>query len=154
MLDLDHIYMGMAMNLAREAAREGEVPVGAVAIHNEKGIVGKGRNRTEAYQDPTAHAEMEAITAAANTLGTKNLNGVTLYVTLEPCSMCTGALILSRIDRVVYAADDPKTGACGSVFHLHDEPRLNHRFIVSSGLMAEESGELLKQFFSELRKKK
>jgi tRNA(adenine34) deaminase len=150
LLDLDRTYMSMALRLAVEAAEEGEVPVGAIAVKDGR-ILGKGRNRTESLHDPTAHAEMEAITAAANTLGDKRLDGVTLYVTLEPCPMCTGALVLARVERVVYAADDPKAGACGSLMRLHDDPRLNHQFIITAGVMAEEAGVLLQQFFSKLR---
>jgi len=151
-IDLDHIYMSMALRLAAEAAEQGEVPIGAVVV-KEGRILGKGRNRTEALNDPTAHAEMEAITAAANTLGDKRLDGATLYVTLEPCPMCAGALVLSRIERVVYAAEDPKAGACGSLMRLHDDSRLNHQYIVNAGLMAEESSALLKEFFRRLRKR-
>ncbi len=150
MLDLDRMYMGMALQLAAEAAEEGEVPIGAVAV-KEGRILGKGRNRTEALNDPTAHAEMEAITAAANALGDKKLNGVTLYVTLEPCAMCAGALVLARVERVVFAAEDPKAGACGSLMRLHDDPRLNHRFLITSGVMEEESNALLRRFFQQLR---
>ena len=150
MLDPDLFFMGMALKLAVEAAEDGEVPIGAVAV-KEGYVLGKGRNRTEATHDPTAHAEMEAITAAANTLGDKRLDGVTLYVTLEPCSMCSGALVLARIERLVFAAADPKAGACGSLYRIHDDPRLNHSFQVTSGVMAEESAELLRTFFKRLR---
>jgi len=153
MIEMDSIYMAMALQLAREAAKDGEVPVGAVAVKEGK-VVGKGRNRVEALNDPTAHAEIEAITAAANTLGSKFLDDVTLYVNLEPCPMCSGALVLSRVGRVVYGADDPKTGSCGSLYRLHDDPRLNHTFHVHSGLMAEESKELLGEFFRKLREKR
>lgn len=151
MIDRDSHYMRMALKLAEEAAREGEVPVGAVAVR-EGAILGKGRNRTEALHDPTAHAEMEAITAAANALGSKRLEGVELYVTLEPCTMCAGALILARVKRVVFGADDPKTGALGSMHRLHDDPRLNHQFQVRGGVLAEEAGELLRSFFQHLRR--
>ncbi|MCB2200945.1 tRNA adenosine(34) deaminase TadA [bacterium] len=142
--------MGMALKLALEAAEDGEVPIGAVAV-KEGRVLGKGRNRTEATNDPTAHAEMEAITAAANTLGDKRLDGVTLYVTLEPCSMCAGALVLARIERLVFAAEDPKAGACGTLYRIHDDSRLNHSFKVTSGIMAEEASHLLKSFFRRLR---
>jgi len=149
-LDVDRYYMQMALKLAAEAAEAGEVPIGAVAVKDGR-ILGKGRNRTEALHDPTAHAEMEAITAAADALGDKRLDGVTLYVTLEPCSMCAGALVLARIERLVYAAADPKAGACGTLFRLHDDPRLNHRYLVTSGVMEEEASYLLKEFFRRLR---
>lgn len=150
MLDVDRYYMQMALKLAAEAAEAGEVPIGAVAVKDGR-ILGKGRNRTEALHDPTAHAEMEAITAASDALGDKRLDGVTLYVTLEPCSMCAGALVLARIERLVYAAADPKAGACGTLFRLHDDPRLNHRYLVTSGVMEEEASFLLKEFFRRLR---
>lgn len=150
MLDVDQYFMGMALKLALEAAEDGEVPIGAVAV-KEGRVLGKGRNRTEATNDPTAHAEMEAITAAANTLGDKRLDGVTLYVTLEPCSMCAGALVLARIERLVFAAEDPKAGACGTLYRIHDDSRLNHSFKVTSGIMAEEASHLLKSFFRRLR---
>ncbi len=150
MIELDRIYMDMALNLAKEAGREGEIPVGAVAVCDGV-VVGKGQNRVERQNDPTAHAEIEAITAAANRLEKKNLNDVTLYVTLEPCSMCAGALVLARIKRVVYSVEDPKTGACGSIYRLHDDPNLNHSFPVSVGLMADEVNYLLKEFFEKLR---
>lgn len=149
-LNLDRYFMGIALKLALEAAEAGEVPIGAVAVRDGQ-ILGKGRNRTEATNDPTAHAEMEAITAAANALGDKRLEGVTLYVTLEPCSMCAGALVLARIERLVYAAEDPKAGACGSLYRLHDDPRLNHRFSITNGVLAEEASELLRSFFRRLR---
>ena len=150
MFDIDQHFMRMALKLAEEAAREGEVPIGAVAV-KEGLVLGKGRNRTEALNDPTAHAEMEAITAAANTLGDKRLDGVTLYVTLEPCSMCAGALVLARINRLVFAASDPKAGACGTLYRIHDDPRLNHRYLVTSGVLEEEAAGLLKEFFRKLR---
>ena len=150
MLDVDQYFMGMALKLAVEAAEDGEVPIGAVAVKDGR-VLGKGRNRTEATNDPTAHAEMEAITAAANTLGNKRLDGVTLYVTLEPCSMCAGALVLARIERLVFAASDPKAGACGTLYRIHDDPRLNHSYHVTSGVMEEEDSHLLKTFFRRLR---
>lgn len=147
---LDENFMRQALRLAHIAAENGEIPVGAVAVKNGS-IIGKGQNRMISLQDPTAHAEMEAITAAADALGDRHLDGVTLYVTLEPCPMCTGALVLARVERVVYGADDPKAGACGSLFRLHDDPRLNHRFLVSSGILAGECSGLLKDFFRKLR---
>ncbi len=142
--------MREALALARRAAAEGEVPVGAVAIHEGR-IVGRGRNARESARDPTAHAELLAIREAARTLGRWRLGGVGLVVTLEPCAMCAGAMVLARIDRLVYGASDPKAGAAGSLLDLSADPRLNHRFPVERGLMAEEAGELLREFFRARR---
>lgn len=138
--------MEEALALARAAGDAGEVPVGAVALH-EGVIVGRGANRREVDHDPTAHAELLAIQDAARTLGRWRLTGVTLVVTLEPCAMCAGAMVLARIDRLVYGADDPKAGAAGSLTDLTSDPRLNHRFPVERGLRAEACAELLKRFF-------
>jgi tRNA(adenine34) deaminase len=142
--------MHEALALAREAGERGEVPVGAVAVFEDR-IVGRGANAREAARDPTAHAELLAIQDAARTLGRWRLTGVTLYVTLEPCAMCAGAMVLARIDRLVYAASDPKAGAAGSEMDLTNDPRLNHRFPVERGILADESGELLKTFFRARR---
>lgn len=142
--------MREALALARRAAAEGEVPVGAVAIHEGR-IVGRGRNARESARDPTAHAELLAIQEAARTLGRWRLGGVTLVVTLEPCAMCAGAMVLARIDRLAYGASDPKAGAAGSLLDLTADPRLNHRFPVERGLMADEAGELLREFFRARR---
>jgi tRNA(adenine34) deaminase len=148
---MDHeTWMREALALAREAAACGEVPVGAVAVHDGR-IVGRGANAREAAHDPTAHAELLAIQEAARTLGRWRLTGVTLYVTLEPCAMCAGAMVLGRIDRLVYAASDPKAGAAGSLLDLPADPRLNHRFPVERGLLAEEAGDLLRGFFRARR---
>ncbi|MCB2211689.1 tRNA adenosine(34) deaminase TadA [bacterium] len=145
--------MDMALHLAEEAARDDEVPIGAVVVKDGR-VIGKGRNRTITLNDPTAHAEMEAITAAANTIGQRYLNGATLYVTLEPCPMCAGALWLARIERLVYAARDPKAGAVESLYRMHDDPRLNHRYPVTAGILEEQSAELLREFFAKKRKDK
>jgi tRNA(adenine34) deaminase len=142
--------MSAALALAREAADLGDVPVGAVAVLDGR-IVGRGRNAREADRDPTAHAELVALRDAARTLGRWRLSGVTLYVTLEPCAMCAGAMVLARIDRLVYAASDPKAGAVGSLLDLSADPRLNHRFPVLRGVLGEESGELLRAFFRARR---
>jgi tRNA(adenine34) deaminase len=142
--------MQAALALAREAADLGEVPVGAVAVCDGR-VVGRGRNAREADRDPTAHAELVALRDAARTLGRWRLTGVTLYVTLEPCAMCAGAMVLARIDRLVYAASDPKAGAVGSLMDLSADPRLNHRFPVERGVCADESGELLRAFFRARR---
>jgi tRNA(adenine34) deaminase len=142
--------MGEALALAREAAAAGEVPVGAVALH-EGVVVGRGANRREARRDPTAHAELLAIQDAARTLGRWRLSGVTLVVTLEPCAMCAGAMVLARIDALVYGASDPKGGAAGSLMDLTADPRLNHRFPVRSGVLADACGDLLREFFRSRR---
>jgi tRNA(adenine34) deaminase len=138
--------MREALALAAEAALAGEVPVGAVAVLEGR-VVGRGRNRREEDRDPTAHAELLALRDAARTLGRWRLTGVTLVVTLEPCAMCAGALVLARVDRLVYGADDPKAGAVGSLMDLSTDPRLNHRFPVERGLLAEPCGEQLRAFF-------
>ena len=143
--------MLQALRLAREAGDDGEVPIVAVALKDGL-VVGRGRNRTISFHDPTAHAEMEAITAAADALGDRRLEGVTLYVTLEPCVMCSGALVLAQVERVVFGASDPKGGGCGSLYRIHDDPRLNHRFTVTSGVLEEECSELLTAFFRKLRR--
>ena len=148
MTDLE--AMEEALALAREAAAAGEVPVGAVALFDGR-VVGRGRNRREADRDPTAHAELVAIQEAARALGRWRLAGVTLVATLEPCAMCTGAMVLARIDRLVYGASDPKGGAAGSLMDLTRDPRLNHRFPVERGLRAEECGALLQEFFRARR---
>ncbi len=142
--------MREALALARQAAERGEVPVGAVALHEGR-VVGRGANAREAAHDPTAHAELQAIPEAARSLGRWRLTGVTLVVTLEPCAMCAGAMVLARIDRLVYGAPDPKAGAVGSLLDLSADPRLNHRFPVERGVLAEECGEVLRAFFRARR---
>jgi tRNA(adenine34) deaminase len=143
--------MREALLLAREAAARGEVPVGAVALFEGR-VVGRGANARESARDPTAHAELLAIQDAARALGRWRLTGVTLVVTLEPCAMCAGAMVLARIDRLVYAAGDPKAGAVGSLMDLAADPRLNHRFPVERGVLAEEASELLRAFFRDRRR--
>ena len=142
--------MREALRLAAEAARAGEVPVGAVAVHDGV-VVGRGRNRREEDRDPCAHAEILALQEASRSLGRWRLSGVTLVVTLEPCAMCAGALVLARVDRLVYGASDPKAGAVGSLLDLSSDSRLNHRFPVERGLRAEECGEQLRAFFRSRR---
>jgi len=142
--------MREALALAREAGARGEVPVGAVAVFDGR-VVGRGANCREGTNDPTGHAELIAIQEAARTLGRWRLTGVTLFVTLEPCAMCAGAMVLARIDRLVYGASDPKAGAVGSLMDLSQDPRLNHRFPVERGLLSDEAGELLRSFFRERR---
>lgn len=146
----DALFLDRALELAREAASEGDVPVGALVVRDGV-VIGAGANRTERDADPTAHAEMLAIRAAAESLGTPRLTGCTLYVTLEPCAMCAGAIVLSRLDRLVFGAWDDKAGMVGSVGDIVRHPRLNHRPDVLAGVRAEECGALLLRFFQERR---
>jgi tRNA(adenine34) deaminase len=148
MTDLDS--MQAALNEARQAAEAGEVPIGAVVVR-EGAIVARGQNRVLRELDPTAHAEIVALRAAAAAIGNYRLTGCTLYVTLEPCAMCAGAMIHARLDRLVYAAADPKAGAAGSVLAVLNHPQLNHQMQVEQGILAEESAELLRGFFRERR---
>lgn len=142
--------MSFALEEARLAAEEGEVPIGAVLVC-DGAIVGRGRNARETQADPTAHAEMIAVRQAAERLGRWRLSGCTLYVTLEPCPMCAGALVNARIDRLVYGAADPKAGAVGTLFDLSSDARLNHRFDVTAGVLGEQCGQMLREFFQGLR---
>jgi len=144
-------FMQLAFELAQQAQQTGEVPVGAVIVQDGV-IVGRGYNNSITTADPTAHAEVIAMRNASRALGNYRLLGCTLYVTLEPCVMCIGALFHARIQRLVFAATDPKTGACGSIIDLPAETRLNHHMKVTSGVMAQEASTLLKQFFAERRK--
>lgn len=143
--------MQVALALAKQAQESGEVPVGAVVVRNGI-IVGRGYNRPIAATDPSAHAEIMALRDAGSYLANYRLLDCTLYVTLEPCVMCVGAIFHARIRRLVYAATDPKTGACGSIVDLPAETRLNHHLQVDAGIMAPEAGVLLKQFFAQKRK--
>jgi tRNA(adenine34) deaminase len=143
--------MGAALALARECETSGDVPVGAVVVDAARSVIGRGRNEREHEQDPTAHAEVLALREAAATIGNWRLEGCTLVVTLEPCSMCAGAAVLARVDRVVYAAADPKAGAAGSLFDLLRDRRLNHRPEVISGIRADEASALLRAFFASRR---
>ncbi len=144
-------YMREAIAEAEAAYRVGEVPVGAVAVHNGH-IIARGHNRREEWADPTAHAEMIALRLAAQALGGWRLAGVTLYCTLEPCPMCAGAMVLGRLPHLVYAVDDPKSGAAGSVLDVVRSPRLNHQVQVTKGVLADEVRELLESFFKGLRR--
>lgn len=148
--EIDRRFMGTALDIARRALDSEDVPVGAVVVHRGR-IIGRGHNQREQLRDPTAHAEMIAITAAAAHLGQWRLDDCTLYVTLEPCVMCAGALVLARLPRLVYAAADPKAGACGSVFQLVQDPRLNHQVETVAGVLAEPAAELLREFFRRRR---
>jgi tRNA(adenine34) deaminase len=141
-----------ALEQAREAQAAGEVPVGAVLVKDGK-VIGAGFNAPISCHDPSAHAEMQALRAAGQALGNYRLPGCVLYVTLEPCAMCVGAMLHARIERLVYGAADPKTGACGSVLDLFSEPRLNHHATVTAGVMSEECGALLREFFAGKRAK-
>ena len=141
-----------ALDQARKARAAGEVPVGAIVVKDGE-IVGTGFNAPISGHDPTAHAEIRALREAAQRLGNYRLPGCELYVTLEPCAMCVGAMLHARIARLVYAAADPKTGACGSVINLFAEPRLNHHASLTAGVMAKECGALLRDFFAARRAK-
>lgn len=147
----DHVFMAQALQQAQQAWQGGEVPVGAVVVDPAGAVIGAGYNRTITDSDPTAHAEIVALRRAAQALGNYRLPGLTVYVTLEPCAMCMGAMLHARVDRVVYGAADPKTGACGSVLSVHAVQQLNHQTQVQSGLMADECGQLLRDFFRERR---
>lgn len=146
----DQDHMALALEQARLAGELGEVPIGAVVVCDDE-VVAAAHNRREIDHDPAGHAELLAIRAAAATLGRWRLSDCTVYVTLEPCPMCAGLMHQARIARCVYAAPDPKAGALGTLYDLHDDPRLNHRFDVSSGILAEESSALLRDFFGKLR---
>jgi len=148
----DQDFMQLALAEARLAADSGEVPIGAVIVH-EGEIIARGQNRVLRDLDPTAHAEIVALRAAATALGNYRLLGCTLFVTLEPCAMCAGAMIHARLNRLVFAANDPKAGAAGSVLSVLNHPQLNHQMQVEQGLLAEESAELLRSFFRERRER-
>ena len=142
--------MQAALAEAQKAAAEGEVPIGAVVVYGGE-LIARGQNRVLRNVDPTAHAEIVALREAAKALENYRLNGCTLYVTLEPCAMCAGAMIHARLDRLVFAAADPKAGACGSVLSVLNHPYLNHQMQVEQGILADEAGELLRSFFRERR---
>ena len=147
----DEFYMNKALRFANEASERGEVPVGAIIIKGNR-VVGQGRNQTEQLNDVTAHAEMIALTAAFQTLGQKYLQGCTLYVTLEPCMMCAGAIVWSKLDRVVIGALDERSGGCGSAFNIAANQRLNHQAEIHYGVLEDECSRILKQFFQKKRK--
>lgn len=151
--DLDHFFMGFALHEARRAQAAQEVPIGAVVVIDNQ-IIGSGHNQPISLTDPTAHAEINALRAAAQRLGNYRLTEATLYVTVEPCAMCAGALVQSRVTRMVFGTMDPKAGAVGSHYNLAEEPRHNHRLQVTSGILADESRLLLKSFFERLREKR
>jgi tRNA(adenine34) deaminase len=150
------MYMEQALREAEAAGRDDEVPIGAVIVHEDtasgtRRVIAAAHNQREQLHDPTAHAEMLAITQAAEALGNWRLEGCTLYVTLEPCPMCAGAIVLARIPRVVYGAADPKAGAARTLFQLLDDSRLNHRSEVVPGVLAERCGRILSEFFARKR---
>jgi len=146
----DDAFMRRALELARQGQAEGEVPVGAVVVLDDA-IVGEGWNRPIAAADPTAHAEIQALRAAARAVGNYRLAGARLYVTLEPCAMCASAMVHARVQRLVFAATDPRAGAAGSVFNIVQHPALNHRLECTGGVLAEECGALLRAFFMARR---
>lgn len=147
----DEAGIRAALREAHESLRRDEVPVGCVVVHDGL-VVGRGHNQVESLQDATAHAEILAIGAASNALGSWRLSECTLYVTLEPCAMCAGAIVLARLGRVVFGAADPKAGACGSVLDVLGERRLNHRAELAGGVLGDECGELLREFFRRKRR--
>jgi len=144
-------WMEEALSLASEAAAEGEIPVGAVIVDRDGRIIGRGRNRRESG-DPLGHAEIYAIAEAARTIGDWRLEGTTMFVTLEPCAMCAGALVNARVEKLVFGAYDPKAGFCGSLGNLVQDARLNHRLQVEGGFMEERSRQMLQEFFRKLRR--
>jgi tRNA(adenine34) deaminase len=147
----DAMYMGEALGLAKKAADLGEVPVGALLVLEGR-VIGRGWNLRETRRSPIEHAEIMAIRQASENVNAWRLAGAKLYVTLEPCLMCAGAIYQARISEVIFGAFDPKAGACGSLYSVHEDARLNHRFLVKNGLLAEECGSVLKAFFRQRRK--
>jgi tRNA(adenine34) deaminase len=148
----DEKWMQRAFDLAKKAEAQDEVPVGAAIVYEDQ-IIGEGWNQPISSDDPTAHAEIMALRDAGNKIGNYRLPNATIYVTLEPCTMCAGAIIHARLSRLVYAVDDPKTGACGSVFNLLQTEELNHKVEIEKGVMEEESRNLIQSFFKEKRAK-
>ena len=148
--DIDRRFMRAAIEAAGIAEENGDVPIGAVIVYKNQ-IIGKAYNQREQLKDPTAHAEIIALTQAAAFMENWHLNGCTIYVTLEPCPMCAGALVLARMDRLVFGCADPKSGACGSLYDIVHDERLNHKLEVTSGVLADESSRLLQDFFKQKR---
>jgi tRNA(adenine34) deaminase len=149
-MDLDQRMMGLALVEARAAGAAGDVPIGALVARGDE-VLGRAGNARERDRDPTAHAEVLALRRAASRANTWHLEGAALYVTLEPCAMCSGAVVLSRVDRLVFGAEDPKAGFAGSLGDLVRDPRLNHSVEVTAGILADECGELLRRFFADRR---
>jgi len=148
--DSDQRYMRLAIDAAQVAEENGDVPIGAVIVYQNQ-VIGRAYNQREQLKDPTAHAEIIALTQAASFIGSWRLHGCTIYVTLEPCPMCAGALVLGRLDRLVYGCPDPKTGACGSLYDIVRDERLNHRLEVTPGVLAQDCANLLQAFFQKRR---
>ncbi len=148
---IDERYMRQAIDAACVAEENGDVPIGAVIVHQNR-VIGRGWNQREQLQDPTAHAEIIALTQAAAARESWRLHGATIYVTLEPCPMCAGALVLARLDRLVYGCPDPKAGACGSLYDIVRDDRLNHRLEVTPGVLADDCVRLLQEFFNQRRR--
>jgi len=146
----DRRFMRAAIDAAEIAEENGDVPIGAVIVHENR-IIARAYNQREQLSDPTAHAEIIALTQAAAAFENWRLHGCTIYVTLEPCPMCAGALVLARLDRLVFGCEDPKAGACGSLYNIVEDKRLNHRLNVTSGVLAEQCGEQLQSFFRKRR---
>lgn len=151
MSNIDILFMNEALKQAKDAFSKDEVPVGAVVVHDGK-VIARAHNQVELLKDPTAHAEMLAITQATNYLGAKWLNDCSIYVTIEPCSMCAGALVLARIKKLFFGAEDPKAGACGSIIDITNNKKLNHRITVKKGIQEKECSLLLTEFFKRKRK--
>ena len=147
---IDERYMRMAIDAAHIAEENGDVPIGAVIVYQDR-VIGRAYNQREQLTDPTAHAEIVALTQAATFVESWRLHGCTIYVTLEPCPMCAGALVLGRLDRLVYGCDDPKAGACGSLYDIVRDERLNHRLEVTAGILAQDCAALLQTFFRARR---
>ena len=147
---MDERYMRMALDAAQVAEENGDVPIGAVIVHEGR-VIARAYNEREQLKDPTAHAEIIALTQAAAALGMWRLHGCTMYVTLEPCPMCAGALVMARLDRLVYGCMDPKAGACGSLYDICRDGRLNHRLQVTTGVLAEDCAAMLQAFFRQRR---
>jgi tRNA(adenine34) deaminase len=147
---LDSQFMAAAIDQANIALKNGDVPVGAVIVY-ENQIIAKGYNQRHQLNDPTAHAEIIALTAAAEHIGNWRLHGCSIYVTLEPCCMCAGALVLARTDRLIYGCQDPKAGACGSLYNIVQDERLNHKLQITKGILAEDCARLLQDFFRNKR---
>ena len=152
-MDIDRYFMMEAIKEAQKAFEEGEVPIGAVVVHNGR-VIGRGHNQTERLRDPTAHAEIIAITAAAAYLKNWRLNDASIYVTVEPCVMCSGAIVLARIKEIVYALEDPKFGGTVSLYQIPQDPRLNHRVEVRKGPYGDIVKRMMQEFFRRLREKK
>jgi tRNA(adenine34) deaminase len=148
--NLDQRYMRMAIDQAYIAEENGDVPIGAIIVHENR-VIARAHNQRQLLNDPTAHAEMIALTQASEAVGNWRLHGCTIYVTLEPCPMCAGALVLARVDRLVFGTDDPKAGACGSLYNIVQDGRLNHRLEIVSGVLQEDCRYQLQAFFQRRR---